>query len=564
MSKVASTILTVVLAAICAILYYLALPAITLRSPGFWGFLLFCAACVAISLSMFFYEDHPGVVAAAWIGVGAVLLGLLVCWVSSWMMFHSQKAYEVADVTISPTSIADDFADLSDEQNLSNLPLVDLDTARMLGDKKVAKLQHASWYDVDDEYNLVKTPDGYYRLSVVDYGDYWKYRKAKTEGLPGYVLVGVTPENGAVTQDATVVELDDAIRYSPGAFWSYDLKRHLRVQYPSYVLDDSYLEIDDEGNPFWVTGVLRPTAGAFGVKTVTTFILTNAQTGASQEYNVENAPEWIDHIFSLRYLMQIAYWHYAYADGFWNNALGKTNVWRTSYEYRDKQSSSSESAAGKFANFFGYSSIVDKNGEVLFYTGLTAANNAESNLGWLTIDISTGKMTQYNVVGAEESSAQSAVEQLVQAQGYEATFPLPANIAGQPSYIMCLKGKAGLAQAYGICNVENYSIAVQAETLDQAIRLYQQKLGYEITTMPVDTSALDDEQETKASSGIIEAIYTAEINGTTQFYYLVDGQLYRAPITINELQITFKVGDKIIFCYYVAADNMRRITSIHK
>lgn len=568
MSMIKSLILSVIMIVFCVSLYYLTLPAITLRSPGFWGFLLLCFISLALILSVFFLDDYPNIAIIGWVGACIVFTGLVFAWISSWMMFHANKAYEVADVTVSPTNIEKDFLDISETQNLKDLPLVDLDTARMLGDKKVAKLKHASWYDVDNEYNLVKTPDGYYRLSVVDYGDYWKYKKAKTTGLPGYVLVDVTPKNGTVTQNATIKELDKAIRYSPGAFWSYDLRRHLRNHYAHYMFDKSYLEIDDNGQPYWVTGVLRPTGGAFGVKTVSTFILTDAQTGESQEYSIHDAPEWIDHIFSLRYLMEIAYWHYAYADGYWNDVFSKTNVWRTSYNFRDKRGSSDEeSAAGVFANFFGYSSIIGKNGEIQFYTGLTAANNANSNLGWLTIDTSTGQMTQYDIVGAEESSAQNAVEQLVQAQGYEATFPLPTNIANKPSYVMCLKGKAGLVQAYGICNVENYSIAVQAETLDQAIRLYQQKLSQTVSTdtaspvTPTDTST-DETQETKSSSGTIEKIFTAEIDGTTQFYYQVEGQIYRSAITTNELQITFKAGDKIDFSYYETDNGVYPITSI--
>ena len=552
MSKIWSTVWTVVMALVCALVYYLALPAVTFTSVGFWFYMLLCLACVAVSLSMFCYDTKAEkVVKFSWIGVGAFAVVFLVLGITSTMLFHANHAKEVADVTVSEVSIEESFPDLKERSNQNNLPLVDLDTANMLGDRKIAGLDHASWYDVDDEYNLITYQGKYYRLSVIDYGGYMKYRKAKDAGLPGYVLVEVTPKNGEVTQDASVVKLDQPIRYSPGAYWNYDLRRHLRWQFPSYIFDESYLEIDEEGVPYWVTGILRPTCCVFGTKTVTSFIVTNAQTGESHEYSIDEAPEWIDHIFSLRYLMDIANWHYAYVNGFFN--FSRTNVWRTSYYYRDQHQNDSESEAGKFANFYGYSSFVDNDGQVLFYTGLTADNKAESNLGWLTIDISTGKMIQYNVVGAEESSAQKSVEELVQAQKYEATFPLPANIGGHPSYVMCLKGKAGLTQGYAICNVDNYSIAVQAETLDKAISQYLSKLGEapDDDTIPEpNTPPVAPSHETTQATGTIEAIYTAEINGTTQFYYVIDGNLYRAAITVNQYQVTYKVGDTVIFGYY--------------
>ena len=573
MSKLLSTIITVLLTGICALVYYLALPALTIHSAGFWWFLVICLVCLSISITCFCSDGFGKVAGASWIITVAFLVIFGGFGLASSMLFHSDEAQQVADVMESDHLIVEDFPDITAEDSFNNLPLVDLDTANMLGDKKVAQLKHASWYDVDDEYNLIQYQGKYYRLSVIDYGGYWKYKKAKHDGLPGYVLVSATSRNGIVTQEAVVKQLDEAIRYSPGAFKSHDLRRHLRSQYPFYIFDESYMEIDEEGVPYWITGVLRPTAGLFGVKTVTSFIVTSAQTGDSQEYSIGDAPEWIDHIFSLTYLMDIAEWHYGYIGGFWNNTFGKTDVWRTSYYFRDKHQNSSDSEAGKFANFFGYSSII-QDGQVMFYTGLTAANKADSNLGWLIIDTSSGKMTQYrfknekgeDASGAEESSAQVAVEQLVQSMNYEATFPLPVNIAGEPSYIMCLKGKAGLIQAYAVCNIDNYSICVQAETLDKALNQYLEKLGKDAiydTTEDTDDDGQNPEAEVLEITGKVVEIYTAEVNGTTQFYYVIGNELYRSSIKLNELQVTWKVGDELTVTFYEDGA-LRVVTDIKK
>ncbi len=561
---------------LCALVYYLCLPALSLRSEGFWWFMMLVLFCAGTTVFMFSLdaedEDVPFRVGRIACGIvaGGFAVFMVLCLISS-NMFQADKARTVAKVTVSEATIKEVFPDLTEKENLKEFPLVDLDTADLLGDKKIAGIAHASWYDVDDEYNLIKYQGKYYRLSVIDYGGLFKYNKARHNGCPGYVLVEVTPDNGRVVQDATVVLLDQTIQYSPGAFWSHDLRRHLRNQYSSYIFDESYLEIDETGTPYWVTGVKRATAGLFGVKTVTSFILTNAQTGESSEFKVQEAPEWIDHVFSLNYLMKVAEWHYSYVGGFWNNVFSKTNVWRTSYYYRTNRNpaDTQKTDASQYANFFGYNSTLDRSGQVVFYTGLTAANNAESNLAWLEIDTSTGEMVQYEILGAEESSAQAAVEALVQEKGYEATFPLPANIGGYPSYIMCLKGKAGLVQCYGICNVENYSLAVVADTLDEAINKYMATVKGEEYSEPEPTEVVEEPEQPdqpesvafKKESGTIEAIYTAEIEGTTQFYYVVDGNLYRAPITVNERQLFLKEGDGIKFEYY-EADGVNIIVSI--
>ena len=141
-------------------------------------------------------------------------------------------------------------------------------------------------------------------------------------------------------------------------------------------------------------------------------------------------------------------------------------------------------------------------------------------------------MTEYAVVGAEESSAQAAVEQLVAAQGYQATFPLPANIAGKASYVMCLKGNAGLVQGYAICNVENFSIAVQAATLPEAVDMYLARLGQKPASRDTTSSAAPATRDEVSPSSLFDESkvvesYSVEINGTTQYYYVLDdGSLY--------------------------------------
>ncbi|MBR5046293.1 hypothetical protein IKX73_01545 [Candidatus Saccharibacteria bacterium] len=505
---------------------YLALPALTLRSPGFAWFVVAGIAILAISYAVFFQlMDWDGFWLVPWIVLGAVILIALVMGMTSWTCFHAPKAVAVADVTVSETAVTEAFPDLAEAGSVESLALVDLDSAVMLGDKKVAGLKNASWYDINKDYNLIQYQGKIYRLSFLEYGGLRKWWKAKYDGIPGYVLVECTPEGGVVSQSATLVELEEPIRYSEGAYFGHDLRRHLRRQYPQYMFDESRPEIDDNGTPYYVTGVLRPTCGVWGVRTVSSVILTNAQTGESAEYAVDQVPEWVDNIYSLDYLMDIAGWHYAYRRGWWNAVFGgKTDVWYTSYHYRDSRSNSDD---GKFANFYGYSATV-VNGRVTLYTGLTAANSAESNLGWLLLDARSGKMTQYAVVGAEESSAQAAAEQLVSAYRYQATFPLPVNVGGEPTYLMCLKGAAGIVQGYALCNVDNYAIVVQAETLPEAIGQYLAKLGHTQVAPPIQSAPTDEYVGAEVFfDGEVVNTYTIEVNGTTQIYFeMDDGSVY--------------------------------------
>ncbi len=534
---------------LCWLVDSLFLPAISIWSTGFWVFII-------VSLMLLILTNYILMMVCN-LGSEYVLLLPLIVFVvfaigglSSWNVFHAKAAREVMQVT-KVEDFKEGFSDIleSSGKAFNNLSVVDYDMSKLLGDKKIAGVKNATWYDVDKEYNLIKYQNKYYRLSVIDYGGFFKYWKAKQNGIPGYVLVDVVPKKGTITEEAMIVERP--IRYSPGAFFEYDLKRHIRFQFRSAILDKSYLEIDEEGTPFWITGVKTPTQGLFGVPVIKSVIITNAETGESYSCSVEDVPKWVDHVFSLSYLMKNAHNYYAYVNGYWNNKFSKTGVYRLSYDYKDLKShkNSDDSEAGQFANFYGYSSIVGSDGDVYLYTGLTSANNAESNLGWVTINTRTGAMTQYDVVGAEEGSAQAAVETLVQAQRYEATFPLPVNIGGEPCYLMALKGKSGLVQGYGIVNVENYSIAVFAETLEGAIDDYLVRSGKaeNAFSQVFEPEDAEDELEVRTGFGEISAIYSAEIDGTTQFYYVINEELYRSSIMINEEQVLFVVGDKVQF-----------------
>ncbi len=505
------------------ILWYVAMPALSLRNEGLWGMIIATVFVVAFNVTIICFLEFTEFEWQRWAWLVLVFLIaiLIILGCVSWMAFHARQAVQVADVTISDALVTEVFPDLA-EGTTANLPLVDLDSAIMLGDKKVAGLENASWYEVEDDYTFIKYQGRYYRLAFLEYGDFWKYRKARAEGIPGYILVETNPSGEVVSQEATLVELETPILYSESAYFGHNLKRHLRAQFPGYIFGQSTAEIDETGKPYYVTEVLKPSGGVFAVKTVDRVIVTDAQTGVSEQFFPNEAPEWIDNVYSLEYLLKVAEWHYTYRNGYFN--WSQTGVWHTAYKYRDARKSPED---GIYANFYGYSAVI-VDGGVRYYTGLTAANAAESNLGWLILDPRTGKMAEYAVVGAEESSAQAAAEQLVSAYRYQATFPLPVNVSGEPTYLMCLKGTAGIVQAYALCNVSNYSIVAQAETLPEAICQYLARLGHTQVMPPVESAPTDEYVGAEVFfDGEVVNTYTIEVNGTTQIYFeMNDGSVY--------------------------------------
>ena len=106
------------------------------------------------------------------------------------------------------------------------------------------------------------------------------------------------------------------------------------------------------------------------------------------------------------------------------------------------------------------------------------ANNAETNIGFVLANPRTGEVCYYYCPGAEETSAMSAAEGLVQNLGYVSTFPTILNVDGEETYFMLLKDNAGLVQRYALCNIKNYAKVVEAETFEKALTLYNMHQFY--------------------------------------------------------------------------------------
>lgn len=512
------------------VINYIALPAWNLRNPALWIFLM-SIATIGIVIQGIIESCGKKKTKRRYIMTqimsvfaGVLLIVLLVGFITSLPMFSANKYQAMADIKEGNFD-----TDINQVENVNNISIVDMDTAERLGDRTIGSIKNSAWYEVDDEYNLIDYKGELYRISALNYGSLFKYNKANKTGIPGYVLVNTS------TQEAKFVELKEGIKYSPSAYWSYDLKRHLRNEYPGYMFGKFFFEINDEGIPYYITAVVKPTIGMFGGWKEETFVITNANSGECKEYKTSELPEWVDHAYSLDYLMRITENNLIYINGFWNSVFSQTNVLNTTYSFRNLE-----------IGFEGYNTAITASGEIVFYTGLTPASSAESNVGFVLANPRTGVITRYNCSGAEESSAQASAESLVQDLRYVATFPTILNVNGEETYFMLLKDKAGLVQRYALCNVENYTKVVQAETLKGAVNLYLEKLG----------AVSDQNKEIQNISGKITELYNAEIDGNTYYYFKIENNdnLYMSSIQNSNKQVLLKLGTKVNIEYVTTSE----------
>ena len=96
------------------------------------------------------------------------------------------------------------------------------------------------------------------RVSPIAYADLIKWFTNRGEGLPAYVVVDM------VTQEASVVRLQEGMKYSFSEPLNRNIMRHLRFQYPTYMFDSPKFEIDEDGQPWWIAPRVVKTIGLFG------------------------------------------------------------------------------------------------------------------------------------------------------------------------------------------------------------------------------------------------------------------------------------------------------------
>ena len=228
--------------------------------------------------------------------------------------------------------------------------------------------------------------------------------------------------------------------------------RKLRFSYPTKIFDGFMsFEIDEDGNPYFIISCLEPKIFPFGAMDVSEVIIFDPCTGESEIYAVEDAPEWVDAVFSGDLAEQKYNWHGTLSGGFWNSIIGNKDCKQTTDDY-------------------GYIVIGD---DVWYFTGVTSVTSDESNIGFIISNARTGEYKYYPVVGAEEYSAMRAAEGEVQEKGYVASFPSLINVKGQATYIMVLKDAGGLVKLYALVNVEQYGIVATGSTQAEAMKAYK-------------------------------------------------------------------------------------------
>ncbi len=473
------------------IYYYVALPAVNLHSSDIWFFIILVLAVILVA---YIWKRRLGrgeirqskVVKIFGYLIGAVVIVYLVGTLLSSQIINAKKYQKLLKVETG------EFTKDIEELSFDQIPLLDKDSATILGNRKMGSMvDMVSQFEVDDLYSQINYQSRPVRVSPLRYASPIKWFTNRKEGIPAYIRIDMA------SQTTELVKLKEGMKYSTSEYFNRNIYRHLRFNYPTYIFDNLSFEIDDDGVPYWVAPVKKFNIGLFGGETVGRVVLCNAITGETIDYKIDDVPQWIDRAYSADLLVQLYDYYGSLKHGFFNSVLGQKDCLKTTSGY----------------NFL----AIDD--DVWVYTGVTSVSGDQSNVGFVLMNQRTMETKYYAIEGATEESAMSSAEGQVQNLKYKATFPLLLNISGEPTYFIALKDDAGLVKKYAMVNVQKYQLVAIGDSVSACESQYHDLL----LTNGLRTADQEDTREVQTITGKITKIAQGVIDGNSHYYVMVEG-----------------------------------------
>lgn len=537
------------------LVFWFSLPPINLKSGEFWSFAVFGIISFVV-INAFSYiknifknykfnkstitisgekkfslKSFGTPIITAIIIIAAIVVFTLIMNLVGAKLFNAKNYTNL--ITLKEGNFSKDVAELK----MSQIPVVDRDSSMALGKRKLGEMTDlVSQFEIADNYTQINYKDSPVRITPLAYGDIIKWFNNQKEGIPGYIKIDMA------TQEASLVRLENGIKYSESEYFMRNIKRYLRFKYPTKIFDNLSFEIDEQGTPFWVASVVKFRIGYWNGSDIGGAVLVNAITGETTYCKFNEIPQWVDQVYNSEMIINQLNYNGTYRNGFWNSIFGQKDVIATTDGYN-------------------YLAIDD---DVWLYTGMTSVVGDESNIGFVLVNLRTKESRYYAVPGAEEYSAMESAEGQVQEKKYTSTFPILLNISNRPTYFMSLKDSAGLVKMYAFVDVQQYQVVGTGSSVAKAKEDYDAKLASaEISNDTKPTV------QNETVNGVVEAISSAVVDGNTKYYILLKNNsgVYTVDISVSNMLPFIKSGDKVkldleISTYTDSSDNTTGKTTV--
>ena len=125
-----------------------------------------------------------------------------------------------------------DFTEDIQQTNYNTIPLLDKDSAELLGNRKMGSMvDMVSQFEVGSDYTQINYKDMPVRVTPLVYANEIKWLTNQKAGIPAYIRIDMA------TQNTECVKLDQTIKYSKAEYFNRNIYRHLRFRYPTYIFE---------------------------------------------------------------------------------------------------------------------------------------------------------------------------------------------------------------------------------------------------------------------------------------------------------------------------------------
>ena len=471
------------------IYYYAAIPAINIHSSETWFFIMIFLVILAVLYlgrkKMNRYEIKENKVVKVFLGIVVVLgvIYLLGTLLSSPVV--NAKKYQKL-MTVKEGEFAKDVEELS----FDKIPLLDKDTAALLGDRKMGSMvDMVSQFEADDIYSQINYKGNPVRVTPLKYANLIKWFTNQGEGIPAYIRINMA------NQSTELVKLKQGMKYTTSDHFNRNIYRHLRFAHPTYIYGELSFEIDENGDPYWIAPVKKFNIGLFGGETVGKVVICNAVTGKTKTYDVGNVPQWVDRVYSADLLVNLFDYYGTLKHGFFNSVLSQKDCLETTDGYN----------------------YLALNDDVWMYTGVTSVNGDQSNVGFVLANQRTMETKYYKVEGATESSAMSSAE-----------------------------GQVQNVKKYAMVNVQKYQIVAIGDSVSQCQENYNELL--------LKNGVKEQEKDTRKEeevSGKITKIVQAVLNGNSHYYLMLENSDAIYDVSVADIidVIRCELGEQVTVTY---------------
>ncbi|MCD8503013.1 MAG: hypothetical protein LRY71_16855 [Bacillaceae bacterium] len=456
---------------------------------------------------------------------GFVLLG----WMFMTIVFPftiTNELHNMVNVTV--------VEEAAEEIDREFIPTVTRETAEYKGERVFGALPNPSHFEPGD-YTIIPFRDGMYWVAPVEFSGMGSARRAGTS--PGYVVVSATDAN----RDAELVDGFE-MKYMPSNFFSKNLKRMVRREYPHHLIMDISFEPDEEGVPYYVVTVgsyLKHRTG----RVVEGVVVFDPQTGDMEYFDADTAPDFVTQIYPDTIAFEYNSYFGKYKKGWINSWFQKEGVHiPTTYE------------GDKMTPAF------DAEGNLLWTTDHTrSGQNANSMVGYSTMNTRTGEMIYYlgsnGVMTA--ASAIDVVERTFHRDNWKGVSPLLLEAYGEPTFVVPTIDKSNNSRGVSIVNPRSGQM-VHDMNLRTAFDKYKNLLAsisLEGGFVPSDFADLEKVE------GVIRRVSSVNNGDRDVFYILLEGveEVYSVSPSQYPMIVVSEIGDEVSLSFFQTGESVNAV-----